>query len=244
MKKKWFWIILISVFVIYFIQKSQRLVYLIPSLQNDYFLERIMRTKRMISQESTSKFEISWQFEVPLIQQYPNYPNGCETASLAMLLNFHGIEISLSELNINYLPKQNVYEKRKTRYGPNPALFYAGDPRSLQRGWGCFEPVLWKMIKKLKTEIKWNNLEVIRNELALPLQDFLIFREPILIWTTIDYEEVSELYLWINPTDGLTYTYPKNSHTILITGVDELYYYINDPLKKEKNLFKMSQNHF
>ena len=95
MKKKWFWIILISVFVIYFIQKSQRLVYLIPSLQNDYFLERIMRTKRMISQESTSKFEISWQFEVPLIQQYPNYPNGCETASLAMLLNFHGIEISL-----------------------------------------------------------------------------------------------------------------------------------------------------
>jgi len=36
--------------------------------------------------------------------------------------------------------------------------------------------------------------------------------------------------------DGLTYTYPKNSHTILITGVDELYYYINDPLKKEKNL--------
>lgn len=32
-----------------------------------------------------------------------------------------------------------------------------------------------------------------------------------------------------------TYTYPKNSHTIVVTGVDKEYYYVNDPLQSEGN---------
>ena len=32
------------------------------------------------------------------------------------------------------------------------------------------------------------------------------------------------------------YTYPMNSHVVVLTGYDDTYYYINDPLKNEKNI--------
>ena len=59
---------------------------------------------------------------------------------------------------------------------------------------------------------------------------------PFLIWTTIDYTETKDIYEWISYDEKNTYTYPKNSHVVVVTGVDENYYYINDPLKSEKNI--------
>lgn len=59
---------------------------------------------------------------------------------------------------------------------------------------------------------------------------------PFLIWTTIDYIEAKDIYEWFSYDGKNTYTYPKNSHVIVVTRVDENYYYINDPLKSEKNI--------
>ena len=59
---------------------------------------------------------------------------------------------------------------------------------------------------------------------------------PFLIWTTIDYTEAKDIYEWFSYDKKSTYTYPKNSHVVVVTGVDENYYYINDPLKNEKNI--------
>lgn len=59
---------------------------------------------------------------------------------------------------------------------------------------------------------------------------------PFLIWTTIDYTEAKDIYEWFSYDKKSTYTYPKNSHVVVVTGVDENYYYINDPLKNAKNI--------
>ena len=57
--------------------------------------------------------------DVPLINQNPDYPNGCEAAAATMLLNYLGIDITLEDFINNYLPMSDVYEKDGIRYGPN-----------------------------------------------------------------------------------------------------------------------------
>lgn len=59
---------------------------------------------------------------------------------------------------------------------------------------------------------------------------------PSIIWVTQDYRESVEVYERFSYDRKYTYTYPKKSHAVLLTGMDENYYYINDPLKNEKNI--------
>lgn len=157
-----------------------------------------------------------------------------------MLLNYYGIDITLQEFIDEYLVTSRVYEENGKRYGPSPALYYAGDPSSKTRGWGCFEPVIATAIQKIindnQDKIGDNTvIEIIESNDKLPLYIYA-YRSPIMIWTTIDYQEANEVYEWFSYDGQNTYTYPKNSHAIVITGVDDKYYYVNDPLKDEKNI--------
>lgn len=176
--------------------------------------------------------------EAPLLLQNPDYPNGCESASAVMLLNDIGIDITLKGFIENYLEKENVYEKEGNRFGPDPAKSYAGDPASQNRGWGTFEPVISTAISKIveHSPLK-NKLYILPSEIYKePLYILAAKEYPSIIWVTIDYQEANDIYNWFSYDGKYTYTYPKNSHTVLLTGMDEFYYYINDPLKNEKNI--------
>ena len=182
--------------------------------------------------------------DVPLINQNPDYPNGCEAAAATMLLNYLGIDITLEDFINNYLPMSDVYEKDGIRYGPNPAVSYAGNPADTSRGWGTFEPVIANAITSILKEQKKENPKLEYNiyenaekySLKIAANQLTNTFTPFLIWTTIDYTEAKDISAWFSYDKKSTYTYPKNSHVVVITGVDENYYYINDPLKNEKNI--------
>ncbi|MCM1052902.1 MAG: C39 family peptidase [Ruminococcus sp.] len=212
---------------------------LIPTLTDDYYLNQIALTKY------SNKFVYEYQFgeesdnssemiiDVPLINQNPSYPNGCEAASATMLLNYYGIDITLEEF-INYLPKDKVYKEDGTRYGPNPALYYAGNPSDKDNGWGCFDIVIAKTITSILNDYK-SSLKVVYQNNKSNLST-LISDAPALIWVTTDYEEVSEVFTWQSYDKKVTYTYPLGEHVVVLTGSDDNYYYINDPLKDIKNI--------
>lgn len=171
--------------------------------------------------------------DVPVVLQNPDYPNGCESASAVMLLNYFGIDITLSEFIDSYLMTDRVYEKDGNRYGPDPKKFYAGNPSSKSRGWGAFEPVIYNSIRQvLKDNLSNDNQYKLLNSEneKLPL-DILSAFSPIIIWITQDYKEADDIYEWFSYDKKNTYSYPKNQHVVLLTGRDENYYYINDPLK-------------
>ena len=58
---------------------------------------------------------------------------------------------------------------------------------------------------------------------------------PIVIWATTNYEPTKEMWTWKSVDGTHSYTYSKNSHTIVVTGFDENYYYVNDPLQSSGN---------
>ena len=56
------------------------------------------------------------------------------------------------------------------------------------------------------------------------------------MWTTTDYTEAKEVYEWFSYDKSKTYTYPQNAHVVVVIGMDKDNYYINDPLKDEKEI--------
>lgn len=222
---------------------------IIPTLGNDYYQAQISLVKNAkkypkemeYEAENVSNYETNYTVKnVNLVNQNPDYPNGCEAASATMILNYYGIPISLQEFAEKYLMKEPVYEKDGMRFGPNPAIYYAGDPKDFSRGWGCFEPVIASAMQQVfndyKLENKDINIEILRSDEKQPLSYYANLDIPIMIWTTIDYEEANEVYEWFSYDKKYTYTYPKNSHTVVVTGLDETYYYVNDSLKDQKNI--------
>jgi len=225
---------------------------LIPPLTNDYYSNQLILTNNIKRYEKNdyiselpsiesdkvtddkyndlNKKEI---YNVPLINQLPKYPNGCEAASAVMLLKFYGISITLEEF-FKYLAQDKIYTENGTRFGPNPALFYAGDPTSNTGGWGCFDIVIAKAINKILIEKDSEFNADLRNNKE-PLKN-LAYNGPCLIWVTINYEAVKEVFTWTSYDKKETYTYPRDEHVVVLTGYDENYYYINDPLKNEKNI--------
>ena len=224
---------------------------LIPPLTNDYYSNQIILTNNIKKYEQDynnyefpnteysekydymDKINDKALYDVPLINQLPTYPNGCEAASAVMLLKFYGVDITLDEF-ISYLPKDKVYTENGTRFGPNPALFYAGDPKSETGGWGCFDLVISKTIAQILNEKNSPFSPKIKSNKE-PLIN-LAYNGPCLIWVTIDYKEATDVFTWFSYDKSETYTYPKNEHVVVLTGYDKDYYYINDPLKNEKNI--------
>lgn len=211
---------------------------LLPGLENDYYSKQLSLTKH--AEEIYQSYEYESGYipiykdikDVPLVTQNPKYPNGCEAASATMLLNYYGINITIEEF-LKYLHKKDVYIENGTRYGPDPSLYYAGNPEDETKGWGCFDLA----ISTALTSIIFNynsNIFVNLNYDKLPLS--LIPSYPSIIWVTIDYEEANEVFTWLSYDGKTTYTYPRNEHVVVLTGQDEKYYYINDPLKNEKNI--------
>lgn len=178
------------------------------------------------------------KIEVPFIKQNPDYPNGCESVSAVMLLQSYGIDITVEEFVNNYLKKNVIYSKDGDRYGPDPRSTYAGDPTSETMGFGIFEPGIKLAVEKvLDSKVKEKvNYNVYGSDTKEPLAYWVANKLPIVIWATTNYEPVNEMWTWRSYDKKYTYTYPKNSHTIVVTGVDENYYYVNDPLQDKGNI--------
>ena len=64
----------------------------------------------------------------PFINQYPDYPTGCESVSLTMLLNYYGILVTPDNV-ISSIVKGNLpYTKNGITYGGNPETEFVGNP--------------------------------------------------------------------------------------------------------------------
>ena len=65
---------------------------------------------------------------VPVYCQHPDYPNGCESAALYMLLRFYGVDAAMEDI-VTVLPQGPVpYVENGVRYGANPEREFVGDP--------------------------------------------------------------------------------------------------------------------
>lgn len=152
---------------------------------------------------------------VPTYNQYPNYPNGCESAALYMLLKSYNTDITMEDI-VNKLPKEPIpYEKNGTKYGGNPERGYVGDPRKYN-GYGVYNEPLKDVADYFKKGALTKSNATLKD-----IKKILKDGNPVIAWYTIKPSE-DMLYFgeWIDYKTNEIIKYPKYLHAVVITGYD------------------------
>ncbi|OPA24276.1 hypothetical protein BHL53_14355 [Bacillus cereus] len=205
------------------------------SQPNNKVVEKEKVTKE--TKETMEKHEIIKPLDVPLILQKPELMRGCEVTSLAMLLQFAGIQVDKMDLaqKINKEPFQRNGLKGNMHKG------FVGDMYTFNKnGLGVYvEPIL-ELASEYAPHEKIVNLSQTEPERLYETIDKGL---PVWVLSNALFKELpdNQFLSWNTDAGVINVTYQQ--HSVVITGYDEEYVYVNDPLKKEKNR-KLNRENF
>jgi len=160
----------------------------------------------------------SYFIDVPMIEQLPELPRGCEVTSLAMLLNYMGIEVDKMTL-----------ADEVSRHENNPYKGFLGNMYNWNEwGYGVYhEPIFELMHKYLPDraiDMTYTDFEDL----------YYLIEQGSPIWVLINttYNRLpASRYQNLRTDEGIMQiTY--SMHSVLVTGYDENYIYFNDPLSR------------
>lgn len=176
---------------------------------------------------------------VPLINQNPELKYGCEVTSLAMMLQYAGVQTNKMELYKNVMKDQDKLVKKNNdiiQWG-DPAKGFVGDMTGKSAGYAVFD----KPIENLVNQYMPGHAV---NLTKKPFQEILNHvgnGYPTLVWTTGDYRLPDRWESWIH--QNKTIKTPLDLHAVVITGYDQQNVYLNDPLSGKKDV-KVNKKQF
>ena len=189
--------------------------------------------KLILDEEPSEKKEKEVKvIETPLIQQLPELPRGCEVTSLAMLLNSAGISVNKLTLADEIKKDPTPYHKinGQVHFG-NPYEGFVGSmSNSNKPGYGVYHGPIYQLAKHYLpkaidiTGSSFNNIEE-------QLKD----GHAVWVIVSINYKKVNQTQwlTWYTPSGQVRIT--KKEHSVLLTGYDDQYVYVNDPLGTKPN---------
>lgn len=180
----------------------------------------------------------------PLINQYPNYPTGCESVALTMLLRYHGVGVSPSEV-INNLRKESLpYYESGIRYGGNPEVGFVGNPYS-NASYGVYEKPIAEVANFYKSGVQVRENFSFDEVLSLVQSN-----RPVMVWTSmgLSVPYISESCVY-RPTMETIY-WKAGEHAVVVvsySGGDTVI--VADPIggklkSYSKSLFEERYNYF
>lgn len=176
---------------------------------------------------------------VPRIGQYPELFRGCEVTSLAMLLNYKGINVDKLELAKNINKEPFVFELNSVAYNGNPHQGFVGDIFSREnKGYGVYNEPVFSLMQNYINGKALNLTGANFNDLYY----YISKGSPIWIIINTRFEPLpSSEFEYLNTTRGkVPITYRE--HSVLVIGYDTEYIYYNDPMYPEQIQKKPKQN--
>lgn len=173
--------------------------------------------------------EVDWmtmkqeqKLDVPLENQMPDLPNGCEVTSLSMLMNYYGIKVNKNELAENIQHVDFFTDGGKYRGNPNQG--FVGHMSIANAGWCVYNGPLYNVARKYTTHI-----ENITGNDFLSLLKLVSNGHPVLIITTTTFNRVNDMQTWDTNTGKVNVT--PSSHACVITGYSKpkKVVYVNNP---------------
>lgn len=172
-------------------------------------------------QQMETSTEKIGKVKLKVLSQYPELPTGCEVTSLAMVLNYYGIEIDKCEIADQYLDKGAVgtVDFRKA---------FVGDPGD-ENSYGCYAPVIEKTANRILEKEEASLLAV--NLTGEEMDELFHYTEentPVIIWGTRDCEEGHYSVTWNVNGENLTWFTPE--HCMVLVGNDNEKVWVADPI--------------
>jgi uncharacterized protein YvpB len=166
---------------------------------------------------------------VPLIMQKPELDRGCEVTSLAMLLQYAGVDVGKMELAEKIKKDHTPYKNENgTYYYGNPNDGFVGDIYTFDKmGYGVYHgPVADLAEEYLPGKVRDVSGSSFEEAVIQPLMD----KKPVWVIINATYKKLadSEFRTWNTPTGQVQITWQE--HSVVVTGFDEDYVYFNDPL--------------
>lgn len=178
---------------------------------------------------------------VPFISQLGVYPTGCESVSLAMVLQYYGVDISVDEIIQTCLPKGEAPHELPdgTLSGCDPLTHFPGDPYSPD-GWGCFAPAV-RCAAQRALEEKRPLSRLIVEEVCGESLETLCSRYvqediPVILFATIHMQEPTPAETWRTP-QGRLVRWISPMHCLVLIGFDETGFFFQDPTDGENAWF-------
>jgi uncharacterized protein YvpB len=161
------------------------------------------------------------QLNVPLIAQMsdPKLFNGCEVTSLAMILNYNGYLVTKNELakKINTVP----FTYPNGLKG-NPNMGFVGDIDD-GPGYAAYNGPIYALAKQYAGDRVVN----LSNSTFIDLLKTVSHGQPVWVITTSSFAPVSDFVKWRTPQGPVDVSFSE--HSVVLTGYDSNYIYINDP---------------
>jgi uncharacterized protein YvpB len=163
--------------------------------------------------------------DAPVYRQHPELPSGCEITSLSMLLNYAGVAKTkmdlLPDMKRDTTPIQRDANGNIIFWG-NPNNGFVGDITGKSRGFGIFHTALLELLQKYIPSGK----DMTRSPFE-QLEDQIASGIPVVVWTTIDFQEPTNWNVWDTPSGPIKTSFME--HAVLLVGYDPDRVYVNDP---------------
>lgn len=165
------------------------------------------------------------QMDVPLENQFdaPSLQNGCEITALSMLLQYYGYNVNKNQLanQLNYVP----LKVDNTHYG-DPNEGFVGNIKEGNQAMGVWSAP----IKAVAEQVVGHNYIVHNEALSFEqLKNLISQSTPVWILATLELKVPHEQDFRRWPTlNGVRKVTPK-IHSVVITGINGRYFYVNDP---------------
>jgi uncharacterized protein YvpB len=163
------------------------------------------------------------QLDVPLLKQMdePRLFNGCEVTSLAMLLQYWGIDITKNELAAQIPRVPLLYDDGKSG---NPNMGFVGDMET-GPGLGVYHgPIFYLANTNVHDQLMVQDLS---NYPFSAILEKINQGLPVWVITTTNFSPLADIQTWSTPQGSVGVTYKM--HSVVITGYDQEYIYLNDP---------------
>ena len=156
--------------------------------------------------------------------QYSDYPTGCESVSLYMLLNYYGVDVTVDRI-IDLLPMgaQPYDGADGVRYGANPEREFVGDPRK-EISYGVFNGPVAGVAERLLPGVKTKTGATVEEIRAI-----LDTGNPVLAWyVSAPMRPIMYRWSWLDDR-GETVHWPGGEHAVVICAYDDTSLTYRDP---------------
>ncbi len=168
------------------------------------------------------------------ILQNPELPRGCEVTSLAMLLNAGGVEVDKMELATNVRKDLSFREEINGQmFWGSPYYGFVGDMYDKSTdGYGVYNQAIYDLTAMYIP----NNVVNLSGANFSLVERFVSYGYPVWVIITGEYAKLPDSSFQNYMTKYGEINITQREHSVLVTGYDSNFIYINDPLGKKQKV--------
>lgn len=166
--------------------------------------------------------------EIPAMSQYPEYINGCEMTSLAMLVNYAELpydrEQLIQMLPVDPTPIVTDEDGSIVEWG-DPNHGFVGDITGDQIGYGVYHQPIYQLVNQISNGKALD----LSGQAFADIEHQIASGNLVIVWTSSSFAPVDEWMGW-NTSTGEVIQATFHEHAVLLVGYSDEYVYLNDPI--------------